>query len=422
MLDKVDHTARLLAERERHVPRGIITAHPVVIERAQGAEVWDVNGRRYLDFVGGIGVLNVGHNHPRVVHAVRAQLERVSHVSFQVAGYPPYIELAARLNALVGDRRVIQEHLPDLRAEAVENAVKIARAYTNRPAVIAFRGGFHGRTLLGVSLTGFASPYKQNFGPFAPDIHHAPYPNPYRGCTVEAALAALQELFAIQVAPDRVAAFLIEPVQGDGGFSARPARLPTGAAADRASPRHRADHRRDPNRIRPHRQPVRVPAGRHPAGPADHGQEPGRRPAALRRGRAGGDHGRAAAGGLGGNQAATDWPAPPHWPGLDAFEQDGLLERSRELGEALASGLRALAAKYPAIGEVRGLGFMQAIEMVAADGSPDAALAGRVIDAARDGGLLVIKCGVYRNVVRFLAPLVTTDAQLAEPWASLTMP
>ena len=419
MLDRVDHTARLLAERERHVPRGIITAHPVVAERALGTELWDVDGRRYLDFVGGIGVLNVGHNHPRVVRAVREQLDRLSHVSFQVAAYPPYIELAARLNALVGQGAEYKTLLLTSGAEAVENAVKIARAYTGRPAVIAFRGGFHGRTLLGVSLTGFAAPYKQNFGPFAPDIHHAAFPNPLRGVTTETALASLDELFATDVTPDRVAAILIEPVQGDGGFlPAPPAFLQ--ALAERAR-RHGIVLIAD-----------EIQTGFGRTGTMFAFEHAGIRPDLVTTAKSlagglplSGVVGRAEVmdapqpGGLDGTYGGNGLACAAALAVLDAFEQDGLLERSRALGDALASGLRDLAAKHAAIGEVRGLGFMQATEIVAADGAPDAAAAQRVIDAARDGGLLVIKCGVHRNVIRFLAPLVTTDSQLAEALAIL---
>jgi 4-aminobutyrate aminotransferase/(S)-3-amino-2-methylpropionate transaminase len=218
MLETRERTATLIGERARHVPRGVLTAHPVVLERAAGAEAWDVDGRRYLDFVGGIGVLNLGHNHPRVVAAVQAQLGRITRAAFQVAAYPPYVELARRLSRLVGGGEGYKAAFFTSGAEAVENAVKIARAATDRPSVVAFRGGFHGRTLLGTTLTGMSAPYRQNFGPFAPEIFHTPFPNPYRGVNDADALAALEELFATEVAPERVAAILVEPVQGDGGF------------------------------------------------------------------------------------------------------------------------------------------------------------------------------------------------------------
>ena len=196
MLEILGETARLLKQRDLHVPRGVLTAHPLVLERGAGAEVWDVDGRRYLDFVGGIGVLNLGHNHPRVVRAVTEQLARITHTAFQVAAHPPYLELARRLNLLVGEGEPYKSVFLTSGAEAVENAVKIARGYTNRPAIVAFRGGFHGRTLLGTTLTGMSQPYAQNFGPFAPEVFHTAFPNPYRGITADIALAALYDLFA----------------------------------------------------------------------------------------------------------------------------------------------------------------------------------------------------------------------------------
>src|SRR6266699_849724 len=186
----------LKALREKYVPRGVTTAHPVVAERAQGAEVWDTEGRRYIDFVGGIGVMNVGHNHPRVMAAVREQLERVTHTAFQVVIYESYLRLAERLCEVApgdGPKKAI---FFSTGAEAVENAVKIARAATGRQAVVSFTGGFHGRTLLALSLTGTVNPYKQNFGPYAAEVYQAPFPYEYRGWSSERALAALDDLFA----------------------------------------------------------------------------------------------------------------------------------------------------------------------------------------------------------------------------------
>ncbi|MCQ4159664.1 4-aminobutyrate--2-oxoglutarate transaminase [Roseomonas sp. GC11] len=416
MLDTVNRTEQALRGRERHVPRGVLTAHPLVLERAQGAEVWDVDGRRYLDFVGGIGVLNVGHNHPRVVAAVQEQLTKISHAAFQVAAYPPYLALAERLATLVGQGEAYKSVFFTSGAEAVENAVKIARGHTNRPAVIAFRGAFHGRTLLGTTLTGMSQPYKQNFGPFASEVFHVPFPNAYHGVTTEAALAALEECFATEIAPDRVAAILIEPVQGDGGF------LPAPAGFLRALREITAKHG-----IVLILDEIQSGFGR--TGTLFAYEHAGIRPdlVTVAKSLAGGLPlsgvvGKAEImeaplpGGLGGTYGGNALACAAALAVLDAFEQDGLLERGRVLGAAMEAGLRALAAKHPGIGDVRATGFMCAIEMVAdpATRAPDAALAQRVIDAAREGGLLVIKCGVQRNVVRFLAPLVTTDAQLQE--------
>lgn len=407
---------RLLALREQHVPRGIATAHPVVAARALGAELWDVDGKRYLDFVGGIGVLNTGHSHPRIVEAIRRQAGEISHASFQVVAYENYIQLAARLNNLVGGDEHYKSVLLTSGAEAVENAVKIARGYTNRTAVISFRGGFHGRTLLGVTLTGMSQPYKQNFGPFPAEIYHATYPNAYRGISSERALAELDELFATDVAPDRVAAIIIEPVQGDGGFLAAPKEFLQALRA----------------RCTEHGIVLildEIQAGFGRTGRMFGFQHAGIQPdlVTVAKSLAGGMPlsgvvGRAAImdaptpGGLGGTYGGNAVACAAALAVLDLFAEQELLKQGEMLAAQLNQGLLALQRRYPRIGDVRGLGFMQAIEMVADDArqSPDAALAQKVIDEARNAGLLVIKCGIHRNVVRFLAPLVTTPAQLAE--------
>ena len=414
MLNAINDTQGYLALRERAVPRGVLTAHPVVLQRGQGAQVWDVEGRRYLDFVGGIGVLNVGHNHPRVVAAVEAQLRAITHVAFQVAAYPPYVELAARLSALVGQGAAYKALFLTSGAEAVENAVKIARAHTGRPAIVAFRGGFHGRTLLATTLTGMSAPYRQNFGPFAPEVFHVPFPNPYRGTTAAMSLAALEELFATEVMPDRVAAILVEPVQGDGGF------LP----APRDFLRALQDLARQQGIVLILDE---IQSGFGRTGRMFAFEHAGITPdlVTVAKSLAGGLPlsgvvGRAeimdapAPGGLGGTYGGNALACAAALAVLDAFEQDQLLARGRILGERLNAALCTLQQEHSEIGEVRGLGFMQAIEMVDAAGAPDADRAQRVIDAARARGLLIIKCGVHRNVVRFLAPLVTTDAELKE--------
>src|SRR5215472_1278492 len=215
-------TATLLEARAHEVTRGVGNAHPLFVERGDGVHVWDVDGKQYIDFVGGIGVLNVGHSNPRVAEAVRAQLERFSHVCFQVAMYDSYVELAQRLNRLAPGPTRKKTLLLNTGAEATENAVKIAREYTGRPAVIAFAHGYHGRTLLALSMTGKNEPYKQHFGPFCSEIYHTPFPYEYHGWTTKRALSALDDLFEAQVAPDRVAAIIIEPVLGEGGFVPAP--------------------------------------------------------------------------------------------------------------------------------------------------------------------------------------------------------
>lgn len=416
MNSKVDETPHLLRQREQFVPRGLVTAHPLVIDRAQGAELWDVDGKRYLDFVGGIGVLNIGHNHPKVVAAVQAQLQKVSHACFQVVAYQPYLDLAQRLCEMVGGKEAYKAAFFTSGAEAVENAVKIARAHTNRSAVIAFRGGFHGRTLLGTTLTGMSQPYKQNFGPFAPEVFHTPYPNAYRGVTSEVALNALDELLATQVAPERVAAIIIEPVQGDGGFLTAP---PEFLKALRALA--------DKHGIVLILDEIQTGFGR--TGTWFGFQHSGIQPdlVTVAKSLAGGLPlsgvvGKAhimdapLPGGLGGTYGGNALACAAALAVIDAFEQEQLLARSQVLGERLRKGLLGLQARYPNIGDVRGTGFMLAIELIKTDAArtPDADLNQQVIDAARAGGLLVIKCGVHRNVLRFLAPLVATEAQIDE--------
>lgn len=416
MNSKVEETPSLLRQRDQFVPRGLVTAHPLVIDRAQGSEVWDVDGTRYLDFVGGIGVLNIGHNHPKVVAAVQTQLQKISHACFQVVAYKPYIDLVQRLCELVGGQEAYKAALFTSGAEAVENAVKIARAHTNRPAVIAFRGGFHGRTLLGTTLTGMSQPYKQNFGPFAPEVFHTPYPNAYRGFSSEMALQALNELLATQVAPDRVAAIIIEPVQGDGGFLSAP---PEFLQALRALTEQHG--------IVLILDEIQTGFGR--TGKWFGFQHAGIQPdlVTVAKSLAGGLPisgvvGRAhimdapLPGGLGGTYGGNALACAAALAVIETYEQDQLLERGEVLGERLRQGLLRLQARYPRIGDVRGTGFMLAIELIKDDEarSPDAELTQQLIDQARVGGLLVIKCGVYRNVLRFLAPLVTEESQIDE--------
>ena len=216
----------LLALRAQHIPRGVSALTPLYAVKASGASLWDVSGRRYIDFAGGIGVMNSGHSHPKVVEAVKRQLEEgFTHTCFQVVAYESYVRLAEKLNALVPVKagHTNKTLFVSTGAEATENAIKIARAYTNRPGVISFDSSFHGRTLLGMSLTGKQKPYKQNFGPFAPEVYKAPFPMPYHGITTKDALNGLEHLFDTQVAPDMVAAIIIEPVQGEGGFNPAPA-------------------------------------------------------------------------------------------------------------------------------------------------------------------------------------------------------
>lgn len=406
----------LAAMREMYVPRGVATAHPLFAGRAAGAYLWDATGRKYLDFVGGIGVLNVGHNHPAVIAAVQQQLASFSHVCFQVVGYEPYIRLAARLAELVAPKQGYKSVFFTTGAEAVENAIKIARGYTNRPGVIAFRGGFHGRTLMGMSLTGMSVPYKQNFGPFAPDVYHAPYPNAYHGISSDDALSAIEQIFSTQIAADRVAAIILEPVQGDGGFLAAP---PEFMKALRALTLKRgivliADE-------------IQTGFGR--TGEMFGFQHSGIQPdlITVAKSLAGGLPvsgvvGRGEIidapqpGGLGGTYGGNPLACAAANAVLDIFEQENLIERSRKIGALLRDGLEAHREKHREMGEIRQTGAMVAVEFVAdqTTKAPAAALVQLVLDAAREEGLLLIKCGVERNVVRFLAPLTVSDQDVAE--------
>ncbi|MBT0726681.1 4-aminobutyrate--2-oxoglutarate transaminase [Rosenbergiella australiborealis] len=404
-----------LDRRTKSVPRGVVTAHPLVIEKAKGSEVWDTEGNRYLDFVGGIGVLNVGHNHPAIVAAITRQLSNVSHACFQVAAYPGYISLAERLNQLVGKEVECQSVFFTSGAEAVENAVKIARGYTQRPGIIAFDGAFHGRTLLASTLTGMSSPYKQNFGPFAGGVYRLPYPNEYRNITEQHCLHALETLFAAQITPDQVAAIIIEPVQGDGGF------LPAPPTFMRALRQITEQHgillicdevqtgfgrtgtlfAFEQSEIMPDLVTVAKSLG-------------GGLPISGVVGRTEIMNG-PLPGGLGGTYGGNALACAAALAVLDVIEEENLLARSVQAGHKLHQRLNQLAEKYPCIGTVRGVGFMQAVEIVDPDtGKEDAPLTAEILSAAFHKGLLLIKCGLHRNVVRFLAPLVTTDSQLEE--------
>ncbi|AHG48990.1 4-aminobutyrate aminotransferase (plasmid) [Rhizobium leguminosarum bv. trifolii CB782] len=410
-------TASFLSRRKESIPRGIVTAHPVVAARAKGSELWDVDGRRYLDFVGGIGVLNIGHNHPRVVDAVKAQLDKVTHACFQVVGYEPYIALSEKLNGLVGEG--YKSVFFTTGAEAVENAVKIARGYTNRAAVIAFRGGFHGRTLLGITLTGMSQPYKQNFGPFAPEVYHIPYPNAYQGVTTEDALGALEEIFATAAMPDRVAAIIIEPVQGDGGFLAAPVEFIQ--SLREVTRKHGIVLIAD-----------EIQTGFGRTGKMFGFQHSGIEPDLVTVAKSlaagfplSGVIGKSEIidaplpGGLGGTYGGNAISCAAALAVLEAFEEENLLENGRQRAAELKAGLESLQQKFDFVGEVRGLGFMLAMEIVKDRKSkaPDADHTQRILDEACKAGLLVIKCGVHRNVVRFLAPLVTTSVQIQEALA-----
>ena len=355
----------LLDAREQNVPRGVVTAHPLVIERARGSEVWDFGGNRYLAFVGGIGVLNVGHNPPAVVNAVTRQLGLVSHACFQVVAYPGYIELAQRLNKLVGGDEAYKSVFFTSGAEAVENAVKIARSHTQRSGIIAFDGAFHGRTLLGITLTGMSAPYKQNFGPFPGDIYRLPFPNPLHGITEADCLKALDQLFAVQILPEGVAAIIIEPVQGDGGF------LPAGPAFMQALRRITSQHG-----ILLICDEIQSGFGR--TGTMFAFQQLGIKPdlVTLAKSLGGGLPisgvvGRAeimdapTPGGLGGAYGGNALACAAALATINVLLTQNLPAQAAQKGDMLLDGFRLLAQEYPdLVNEVRGKGMLMAIEFV----------------------------------------------------------
>lgn len=413
-------TESLLASRAAEVARGVGNTHPIFVDRASGARVWDVDGNEYYDFVGGIGVLNVGHSHPKVRAAVSAQLDRFSHTCFQVAMYDTYVRLAERLNRLAPGPSKKKTLLLTTGAEATENAVKIAREFTGRPAVVAFHHGFHGRTLLALTMTGKNSPYKQHFGPFCSEVYHAPYPYEYHGWSTERALSALDQLFESEVAPDRVAAIIIEPVLGEGGFV--PAPINYLQELRRIATRHgivlicdeiqsgygrtgkmfaieHADVEPDIITIAKSLAaglPLAAVVGR-----ADIMDAPG-------------------PGGLGGTYAGNPLACAAALAVLDIFEEERLLERAVAIGLRVEATLRALQRRFPRVGDVRGLGAMMGAEFTDDIGSDQPTIAKRIVAEARSRGLLLMAAGAKGDIIRALVPLAIHDDELEAALERLT--
>jgi len=406
-----------LAElRTKYVPRGITSAHPVTVDRAKGSELWDVSGKRYIDFAGGIGVMNVGHAHPRVMKAVQEQLERATHTSFQVVHYESYLRLAQRLCEVApiqGDKKAI---FFSTGAEAIENAVKIARAATGRPAVISFRGGFHGRTLLALSLTGTVQPYKQDFGPYAAEIYQTPFPYEYRGWNTDAALADLGNLLEAEVSPKRVAAIVIEPVLGEGGFV--PAPLDFMRRLRELTKQHGilliADE-------------IQTGFGRTGKFFAvEHSQVEPDLITVAKSLAAGfplsGVVGRAEVmdapdpGGLGGTYGGNPVACAAGLAVMDIMRDEKLPDRAARIGSVVEERMRTWAADNESIGEVRGLGAMVGMELVRDRKSKEPAdkETAKLLAVAREKGLIMLRCGVHHNVVRTLMPLTIPDDQLEE--------
>lgn len=408
----------LLARRTKAVPRGVSTATPVFAARAENAELWDADGKRYVDFAGGIAVLNTGHRHPRVIRAVQEQLGLYTHTAFQVVAYEPYIELCERLNALAPFKGPAKTILFTTGAEATENAVKIARAATGRSAVIAFTGAFHGRTLLTMAMTGKVLPYKKSFAPLPAEVYHVPFPIPHYGTTVEDALKALQFLFKADVEPSRVAAIILEPVQGEGGFHAAPVELLT--ALRRIC---------DENGILLISDEVQAGFGRTGKmfGIEHSGVEPdmitvakslaGGFPLSGVIGRAG-IMDAAEPGGLGGTYAGSPVACAAALAVLDVIRDEKLLDRANAIGEKMRACIQAIAQRNDTlpIAHVRGPGAMIAFDLVKTRGGhePDGDAARRVTARALENGLILLSCGIYGETIRILVPLTASESILDE--------
>ena len=412
--------AELHQRRSNAIPRGISNAFPIYVKKAKNAEIFDEEGKRYLDFAGGIAVVNTGHCHPKVMEAAKAQMENFTHTSFQVNPYESYVRLAERLNKLVPGNFAKKTIFLTTGAEAVENAIKIARSYTKRSGIIAFSGAFHGRTLLGMALTGKTVPYKVGFGPFPSDIYHVPFPE--TEAQVPQALKALETLFKADCAAEDVAAIIIEPVQGEGGFNIvsfelmRALReicnkygilfiadeIQTGFA--RTGKMFAVEHS---NVVPDLMTMAKSLGGGFPisavTGKAEIMDAPG-------------------PGGLGGTYAGNPIACAAANAVLDVIEEEKLMERAQKMGKRMLEHLQKFKGNNAIgsrIGQIRGLGAMVAMELVKSDQSPDADLTRITVQNAAKNGLILLSCGVNGNVLRFLTPLTASDAILDEGFAIL---
>ncbi|HEX9598823.1 MAG TPA: 4-aminobutyrate--2-oxoglutarate transaminase [Gaiellaceae bacterium] len=406
----------ILERKNRVIADPLSIFLPVVIERGEGATLTDVDGNTFIDFTGGVGCLNVGHAHPRVVDAVQEQAAKFLHTDFTIVPYETYITLGERLIETVPISGPAKAAFFNAGTEAVENAIKFARAYTKRPAVIGFEGGFHGRTLLSLSLTSKTHPYKAGLGPFAPEVYRLPFAQDYRGPSAGEALAALERAFVTTVAAENVAAIIMEPVQGEGGFVVAPPEFVEGV-------------RRicDDNGIVLVIDEVQTGYGRTGKmwGIEHYDVEPDLMTIAKS----------IAAGlplsGVIGKAEIMDAPGDSAIGGtyvgnpvaqaaalavLDVFEDESLVERAGQIGETIRSRMQAWQQRWDAIGDVRGLGAMLAIELVHDRDSKDPApeLASAVVEAASERGLLLLKSGIYSNCNRVLVPLVISESELGE--------
>ena len=410
----------ILARKERAVADPLSIYLPVVAERGRGATLTDVDGNTFIDFSGGVGCLNVGHAHPRVVAAVQEQAERFLHTDFTIVPYEVYVSLAERLNALAPFGGPAKAAFFNAGTEAVENAIKFSRAYTKRPAVIAFEGGFHGRTLLSLSLTSKTHPYKAGLGPFAPEVYRVPYANPYRGPGAEEALAALERALLTQVAAETVAAIVLEPVQGEAGFIVPPREFVAGV-------RHICDE----HGIVLVADEVQTGFGRTGRmwGIEHFGVEPDL--ITMAKSIAGG----LPLSGVVGRAEIMDAPGDSAVGGtyvgnpvaqaaalavLDVMEEEALVERAETIGRTMRERMELWQERWPQIGDARGLGAMLALELVRDPETKEPApeLASGVVEEAARRGVLLLKAGVYSNCLRVLCALTIADAELDEALAA----
>ncbi|MCZ8342235.1 MAG: 4-aminobutyrate--2-oxoglutarate transaminase [Leptospira sp.] len=412
---KLDNKS-LWERRLKNVPRGVTTAYPVFAEKAKNAEIWDVEGNRFIDFGGGIGVQNTGHCHPKVIAAIHKQVDQVLHTAFQIMPYEPYIVLAEKLNAKAPIDGGAKTIFFSSGAEALENAVKIARAATGRPGFISFLGGFHGRTMMALALTGKVVPYKKGFGPFSSDVYHIPFPMEYHGVSEEDSIKALMNLFKADIDPSRVAAIAIEPVQGEGGFYI-------------ASPSFMQKLRKICDEHGILLIADEVQSGFARTGKLFAIEHSGIKPDLITTAKSlaagmplSAVIGKTAImdsvepGGLGGTYAGNPVACAAGIAVMDLIEEEGILAKSTKLGETLQKRLNELKKTSPHIGEIRGLGGMVAFELVenGEANKPSADLAKKLTTKALEKGLVLLSCGVYGNVIRILVPITADDTVVEE--------
>jgi 4-aminobutyrate aminotransferase/(S)-3-amino-2-methylpropionate transaminase len=406
----------ILERHERVVAKPLSLSLPLVIADGRGATITDVDGNTFIDFIGGVGCLNVGHSHPRVVAAAQEQLDRFAHTDYTIVPYEPYVALAERLIETAPISGPVKAAFFNAGTEAVENAIKFARSYTKRPAVIAFEGAFHGRTLLSMTMTSKTHPYKAGLGPFAPEVYRVPYAQDYRGPSAHEALAALRRALVTQVAPEQVAAVVIEPVQGEGGFVVAPQEFMRGVrelcdehgivlVVDEVQTGFARTGRMwgiEHFDVEPDLMTVAksIAAGLPLSGVIGRAEIMDAPPDSA----------------IGGTYVGNPVAQAAALAVLDVIAEDGLVERSAEIGERMRSRMHAWQERWDAIGDVRGLGAMLAIELVRDRETKEPApeLTAAVLSGAAERGLLLLKSGIYSNCVRVLVPLVITDSELDE--------